>query len=360
MNVVGALPIARVTGSPEQALDRIVVVGAGVVGAAIAHHLAREGHKVVILDRGAPAEGVTAASFAWVGLAKSPAVAYVDSMRSRGRAEFDRVLTELTEPIGLRACGAVTWEATDDATRRFVADHRAAGHRMELLTRDEVLEREPALRTAPEVAAYAPDDVGVDPVAYTQALLHSARQHGAEVRTNTAVTRLLTDGARVRGVETAHGEIAATSVVLAAGTASVGLAATVGIDIAVTASPCCLLRFSVDRPLARSILSTPEFEIRQLDDTTLLAAEDVPVDFSGDPAELAAPTLAAIRTQFRGAENVRLEQAVIADRPIPTDGTPLVGAAPGLPGLHLAIAHPGVILSAEIGRRVAADHAARH
>ncbi|MBT2496792.1 FAD-binding oxidoreductase [Microbacterium sp. ISL-59] len=338
--------------------DRIIVVGAGVIGASVAHHLARTGHDVIVLDRGAPGAGVTAASFAWVGMAKSPAAAYAGSLRQRARPEFDRVLTELTAPIGLRPFGAATWEESDALTRAFVSDHQAAGHRMELLTAREALMREPGLRAAPDVVAYAPGDVGVDPVAYTRALLQSAQEHGAEVRTGTTVVRLLGDDRGVRGVLTDHGELVAKSVVVAAGTASVGIAASAGVNIDVVGSPCCLLRFSTPRPLVRGILSTPELEVRQLDDTTLLAAEDVPEGFSGDPRELAVTALAAIRRSFLDADDVRLEDAAIADRPMPADGHPLVGPVPAMPGLHLAIAHPGVILSAEIGRLVAADHAA--
>lgn len=337
--------------------NRIVVIGAGVVGASIAHHLARAGHDVVVVDSGTPGAGVTAASFAWVGIAKSPADAYAGSLRERARPEFDRVLTELTAPIGLRAFGAVTWEESEDLTRAFVSDHQAAGHRMELVTADEARMREPNLRRIPAVVAYAPDDVGVDPVAYTRALLQSAQEHGAEVRTGTTVLRLLHDDGRVRGVATDRGALEAKSVIVAAGTASVGLAAQVGVDVDLAHSPCCLLRFSTPRPLARGILSTPDLEVRQLDDATLLAAEDVPAGFSGDPRELAVATLAAIHRSFVDAEDVRLEHAVIADRPVPSNGRPLVGPASEVPGLYLAIAHPGVILSAEIGRQVAADHA---
>ncbi len=64
------------------------------------------------------------------------------------------------------------------------------------------------------------------------------------------------------------------------------------------------------------ILSTPDFEIRQLDDTTLIAAEDVPVGFSGDARELAGPTLHAIRSQLEDGDQVELIEAVVADRPI--------------------------------------------
>lgn len=343
--------------APAPANAPIIVIGAGVIGASIAHHLARAGHDVVVLDSGIPGAGVTAASFAWVGIAKSPADAYAGSLRKSARSEFDRVLTEITAPIGLRPFGAVTWEESDALTRAFVSEHQAAGHRMELLTAHEALNREPNLRDVPDVVAYAPDDVGVDPVAFTCALLQSAQAHGAEVRTGTTVLRLLHDDGRVRGVATDRGVIEAKSVVLAAGTASAGLAASVGVDIDIVGSPCCLLRFSTPRPLVRGILSTPELEVRQLDDATLLAAEDVPVGFSGDPSELAVATLAAIRNSFVDADDVRLEHAVIADRPIPANGQPLVGPVPAMPGLHLAIAHPGVILSAEIGRQIAAGHA---
>lgn len=343
--------------APARANAPIVVIGAGVVGAAIAHHLARAGHDVDVLERGTPGAGVTAASFAWVGMAKSPADAYAGSLRQRARPEFDRVLTELTAPVGLRPFGAVTWEESEDLTRAFVSAHQAAGHRMELLTAREARMREPNLREVPDVVAYAPDDVGVDPVAYTRALLQSAQEHGAEVRTGTTVLELLHDAGGVRGVATDRGVLEAKSVVLAAGTASTGLAASAGVDIDIVGSPCCLLRFSTPRPLVRGIVSTPELEVRQLDDTTLLAAEDVPEGFCGDPSELAVPALAAIRRSFADADDVRLAHAVIADRPMPANGRPLVGPVPEMPGLHLAIAHPGVILSAEIGRQVAADHA---
>lgn len=143
--------------APEN--DPIVVVGAGVIGASIAHHLVRAGREVVVIDSATPGTGVTAASFAWVGIAKSPADAYAGSLRGRARPEFDRVLTEITAPIGLRPFGALTWEESEERTRSFVSDHQAAGHRMELITAHEARMREPSLRDVPDVVAYAPDDV---------------------------------------------------------------------------------------------------------------------------------------------------------------------------------------------------------
>ena len=45
---------------------RIAVIGAGIVGASIAYHLARRGAEVTVLDRGQPAGEATEKSFAWI------------------------------------------------------------------------------------------------------------------------------------------------------------------------------------------------------------------------------------------------------------------------------------------------------
>ncbi|MFE5877040.1 NAD(P)/FAD-dependent oxidoreductase [Rhodococcus sp. NPDC056506] len=335
----------------------ILVIGAGVVGASIAYHQARVGLRVTVLERGSVAGGVTGNSFAWVGLSKSAAETYSDPFRHGAAVEFDRLERELVEPFGLRRRGALTWEKTEAETRKFVDAHRALGHPVELIGEDEVLAREPGLRTAPAVAAYAPDDGGIDPVALAGSLLRGAEEYGATVHSRISVLSLLTEGRRVRGVLTTDGPVYGSTTILATGTAIPRLAASAGVDVEVEASPCCLIRFSTPQPLVNGILSTPDFEIRQLNDTTLIAAEDVPVGFSGDARELAEPTLQAIRSQLVGGDHVELIEAVIADRPIPRGGRPLLGFAEGVPGLYLAAAHPAIILAGVIGAHVAGDFA---
>ncbi|MEO3801119.1 FAD-dependent oxidoreductase [Nonomuraea sp. B1E8] len=54
----------------------IVVVGAGIVGASLAYHLAGHGRSVTLIDAGLPGSGATRASFAWIG---RPAVSDVPS-----------------------------------------------------------------------------------------------------------------------------------------------------------------------------------------------------------------------------------------------------------------------------------------
>ncbi|MFF9349307.1 NAD(P)/FAD-dependent oxidoreductase [Streptomyces sp. NPDC014734] len=344
--------MSRINGRED---DPILVIGAGVVGASIAYHLARSGRRVTVLERNSAADGVTGKSFAWIGFAKSAAEAYSDRLRGRAAEEFDRLQRELAEPVGLRRRGAITWEAVEAETREFVDAHRALGHPISLLSREDVLAREPGLLEAPKVAAYAPGDLGVDPVAFTRALLRAAEENGATVRSGTDVLSLLTDGTGVRGVSTAHGPVLGSTVVLAAGTGIPGLAASIGAAVEIDSSPCCLIRYSTPYPLVNGILSGPDFEIRQLDDTTLIAAEDVPEGFEDGPRELARRTLRAIRGLLAGGNEVELLDAVIAGRPIPRDGRPLLGYAEGVSGLYVAAAHPALILSGAIGSHVAQE-----
>lgn len=56
----------RGVGAAERASARIGVVGAGMIGASIALHLARRGAEVVVFEREGPAAGATGKSFAWI------------------------------------------------------------------------------------------------------------------------------------------------------------------------------------------------------------------------------------------------------------------------------------------------------
>src|SRR4029077_4520838 len=68
LQLVGGIAVSGVRPFALQAprADRIVIAGAGILGANIAYQLARRGARVTLLDRAAPAQGATANSFAWI------------------------------------------------------------------------------------------------------------------------------------------------------------------------------------------------------------------------------------------------------------------------------------------------------
>ena len=56
----------------------VAVIGAGVIGAAVAQRLAEKGVAVILLDRAEPGSGTTAASYAWVNANRKLPRAYFD------------------------------------------------------------------------------------------------------------------------------------------------------------------------------------------------------------------------------------------------------------------------------------------
>ena len=65
--------------------------------------------------------------------------------------------------------------------------------------------------------------------------------------------------------------------------------------------------------------------------------------------------LAELAATFTGAEDVRLVSVRVGRRPMPADGSPVIGPLPGTVGGYLAVMHSGVTLAPSVGRLVAAE-----
>ena len=313
----------------------MVVVGAGIVGASVAYHVARTGAAVTLVDAGRPGAGVTADSFAWVG-ASGVRTGPAAGVRATATQEYRRVEAELPG-LPVTWSGSLSWRADGDAP--------AAGPGQEIVDAATVRTLEPALRRPPEWAVWAPGDGAVDPVGVTERLVAGARDHGARVRLDTAVTAVRRDAAgRVARVDTAVGPLSGTAVVLAAGVATAALGASVGVRVPVEPSPCPLFRLRAPTGLVRTVVSTQDFDLRQVAPDRLIAAADSP-----------ERTLAAVRSTFRGTESVELLGTRLGDRPMPADGEPIVGPVPDVPGLYLAVMHAAVTLAPAMGRLIARE-----
>jgi glycine oxidase len=206
-------------------LDTVAVVGAGVVGAAVAWQAAESGHRVVLVDpqprSGASwvAGGMLAPiTEAWPGdeellalgtesLAAWPA--FADQLRQAGH-----------DP-GLRTDGTlvVAVDGADRAELRQLADFLAAqGRDVATLTGTELRAMEPSLATPVRGGLSVPGDLAVDNRKLLDALLAVGAQAGVEHRPVAAT------GVRSGVVELAGGDrLIADVVVLAAGAWSGGL-----------------------------------------------------------------------------------------------------------------------------------------
>ncbi|MEO6200788.1 MAG: FAD-binding oxidoreductase, partial [Cryobacterium sp.] len=116
----------------------------------------------------------------------------------------------------------------------FAATQRDAGVDARAVSVTEALVLEPDLNPAITAAVHYPEDAQVQPVVATEALLASARAHGAVVRTGVEVIGPLLGGVgRITGVRTSAGDMPAGAVLVAAGPWSGDVAALLGVHLPV-------------------------------------------------------------------------------------------------------------------------------
>jgi glycine/D-amino acid oxidase-like deaminating enzyme len=193
----------------------IIIVGAGIVGAACALECARGGLRTLVLERGCIGGGTTAAGMGHV-------VAMDDSEEQFALTNFSRQLwhelrPQLPREVEFDACGTL-WVAADAEemaeVHRKQKFYEQRGVRVEVLDVAGVAKAEPNLRPGMAGGLKVVDDAVIYPPCAAQFLLAQAKEVGAELRTGVTVKSLLPEG----GVLLANGtKISATRSVSATG-----------------------------------------------------------------------------------------------------------------------------------------------
>jgi len=202
-----------------------IVVGGGIIGAAIAFELGERGARVLLLDRQEPGRE---ASWAAAGmLAPGPEYSAADALVALGKASFElypefvrRVEEKSGADVGFRRQPSIHLyfgENAEQERESAAARFAAAGIRLEKISNAEARRLEPHLTPLASAAALSPDEGRVDNCTLTQAVLAAAARSGAEIRGGAGVKRLLINHERCAGVETATEKIPAPCVVVAAG-----------------------------------------------------------------------------------------------------------------------------------------------
>ena len=141
-----AFPTNQLGDSPENQLN-VTVVGAGIVGSAIAYTLAKRGASVILIDKGRPGGGATSHSFAWINATAKHPVSYHDFNR-RSLSMWDQFARNLDVDVGLRWGGQMEWAATDEGANELKS--RAAllhswGYPCQVLNATQMATLEPSL-----------------------------------------------------------------------------------------------------------------------------------------------------------------------------------------------------------------------
>jgi len=199
----------------------VVVVGAGIMGASVAYHLAARGCADVLILEQAETEitGSTARAAAGVRHQFSSEVNVRLSLYSIERIK--RFAEEIGGHADLKQVGYLLLlddPADWEQYQQSAAMQRRLGARVELLTPEEAARFIPELRADDLLGAtFGPDDGYCDAHGVALGYLTRARQLGARLLRATPAIGIDVAGGRVRGVRTPQGRVSCEVVVNTAG-----------------------------------------------------------------------------------------------------------------------------------------------
>jgi glycine/D-amino acid oxidase-like deaminating enzyme len=335
---------------------KVLVIGAGVLGASVARELAQRGvHVHVIEQHSSPSAGVSGSSFGWVGLIHSDPVESPEAYRLRveAAAEFARLSASFNNPSWYRRVGSILWHEDPHDTQRLVDRHQHANSNIYSITSAEAHELEPAIIEPPECAAYSPNDCAIDVEIMVRSLLHDAQARGASVTFGERVLQVEPHNEHHTTVTTTAGKYQADIVVLANALDAFDLLKPLGTQLPLEASPAVLLRLKTSQHLVNGIVNSPVIEVRQNPDRMLWIAQDP--EPSGDDRNLIEPVKQHLAGLFGSVPDLDVVSVTRGIRPLPHGDIPIVGFVPNLPGVYILIAHPGVMLAPFLSRAAAEE-----
>ncbi|HET8746604.1 MAG TPA: FAD-dependent oxidoreductase [Ramlibacter sp.] len=335
--------------------EEVIVVGGGVVGAAIAFGIARTGSPVTVLDQGDIAHRASRGNFGLVWMQSKgdgfPPYARWAREAVEHWAPLAKELLERTGiDVALQQSGGY-WIGFSDAEMRaretMLEKLRPMGRGIpyEMLDRAALKQRLPAIGPTVAGGSFCPLDGHVNPLKLLHALHAGLKTLGARIHSNVDVTHVVHDkdrgGFELRSPEGRAWR--AQRVVLAAGLGNKALAAQVGLHAPVSPNRGQVLITERLKPF----LPCPTNKARQTNEGTVqlgYSVEDVGFDDGTTPSAIEWIARRAIAT-FPILSAVRLVRAWGALRVMTPDGCPIYQESQTCPGAFVATSHSGVSLA---------------
>jgi sarcosine oxidase subunit beta len=213
--------------APVQPRARVVIIGGGIMGLALAHNLALRGERdVVVLEKGYLCAGASGRNGGGVRMQWGTSANI--ELAKRSVELMKQFARDMGINIWLRQGGYLFLAKTRKIAERLEQGarlHNEHGVRTQILTPDAAREVVPQLTMKDvQVCAYNPDDGVIFPWPFLWGYAQSCQKRGIKVETFTTVTGFEISGGRIRKVRTDRGDIACEEVVLAAGAWSPGIA----------------------------------------------------------------------------------------------------------------------------------------
>lgn len=327
------------------------MIGAGIVGCAIAHELASRGVNVTLVDRRGPGGGATRAS---AGVLAPQIEGHIPELRrlaARSLALYDRFVERVTRdagrPVEYERRGTLQVACTgaaEEALAATAAELEVEGLPHTLVGREDARALEPALGRGVRAALLVPQHGYVRAGELTAALVAAAQARGVVLSTEAATGIERTESGVAVGTE--RGPLACDAVVVATGSWRMAAA-----EIVPPVRPIRgqLVHLRADQRLfSRVVWGEDCYLVPWRDGSVLVGAtvEDVGFD-ERSTAEGVRQLLAAALDVVPGLRHAAFQEVRVGLRPLAAGELPVIGRSPALPEVVYALGHyrNGVLLA---------------
>lgn len=322
-----------------------IVVGGGVIGLLSAYGLAGGGVPVTLIDA---SDTGTEASWAGGGIVSplypwrySPAIT---ALAHWSQDFYPRLGAILKARSGVdpevHETGLYWLDLEDEA--QALAWAQRVGRPLHRVDMNKVHAAVPSLGSGFSRAVYMPGVANVRNPRLLRALRGALeKMPNVRILEQCPVEGFLRDGARITGIKTAHGEMRADQVVVAAGAWSGKLLATLGLGLPVKPMKGQMILFKCAQDFLPSmVLARRRYAIPRRDGHVLVGSTLEDVGFDRTPTEDVLESLKATAVDLLpGLANAEVIKHWAGLRPASPEGLPFIGAVPGYEGLWLNCGH---------------------
>jgi glycine/D-amino acid oxidase-like deaminating enzyme len=331
----------------------ILIIGAGIIGSALAYRLGQAGCKVTLLDPSTNGGTASAASFGWVNASYENPKPYYH-LRRHAMDAWTRLLPDLPD-LPYSQNGTLYADFYGVPLDTLFDEHTPWGYPFEWVSPDQIATLEPNLKDVPDRALFCGIEAQVLPNAAARVFANSAQN---TTHIPASATKLLTKGGAIIGAQTPDGPIFADTTILAAGTHTTTLAATIDITVPLN-SPAGLLIHTKPAPqLISHTILTDGLHMQQRPDGTITAGGDFGGGSINDDPETGSHELFSRLQNALKTDALEFSHYTLGLRPTPADGMPIVGNPTN--GLYISVMHSGATLAPGIAELVTAELTAGH
>lgn len=254
----------------------IVVIGGGIIGAAIAYYCSKARLDITVLEKGELASGTSSRCDGNIlAIDKNPG--FDSQMSLKSQELVHQLNNELDIPFEFRNPGSILVcenEEEMEAAQKWVKQQREAGLDLRMLDRQDLRNESKYFADDLLGGVECKTDSTVNPYMLTFSLFHLAQKLGTKIHTKTEVTQLMKQSDGTFRIETTNGVYTANKVVNAAGIWAPFIGEMLGVHIPIVPRKGHIIVASRQQPVGLRkiqefgyLLSKFSGE-RQVDDTT--------------------------------------------------------------------------------------------